>query len=244
LAESGAIRLLREPVPGLSVARNTGVSAINGNWTLFLDDDVLLPPSFLIRYANAMRTLKDFGFLAGAVIPAFDTPLRPWVAEVLRSHPWCFSALDLGGGTRALADDQFPFGANMAIRSDLARRFPFEPSLGFKHGSLVPGEETALFKAIVSSGEKGAWVADVPVRHRLPAVRATLPYLLRRAYGQGRAEGAVARATGVSSRWVLREAATSTGMIVGALAMSPKSVGARVVTWMRGVGHLVGAIRR
>jgi hypothetical protein len=210
---------------------------------LFLDDDVLLPEDFLLRYVDAIRSLKDYQFFAGAVIPSFDEPVRPWVDVVLRTHSWCFSALDLGEPTRALSKGQFPFGANMAIRSDLARRFQFEPSLGFKHGSLVPGEETALFTSLVEAGARGAWLSNVPLRHRLPVERTTLKFLMRRAYGQGRSDAVGAISLGMSSKWVLADLGACTIKILVAIVLSPSTAGALVVSWFRNLGHLVGVIR-
>jgi glycosyltransferase involved in cell wall biosynthesis len=241
--EAGSLRLLNERRPGLSFARNAGVDATHGDWIIFLDDDVLLPEDFLNRYAAATRSAADFGFIAGPVIPSFDQPLRPWVQRVLDAHPWCFSALDLGKPSRPLAKDQFPFGANMALRADLARRFPFETSLGFKHGSLIPGEETALFKAIMSSGAKGAWVADVPLRHRLPAERARLEYLLRRAVGQGKADAYSARAAGTGYRWLFPSILRRTIAVCLAILRGRHEAGSHTIGLTREITQLIWSFR-
>jgi glycosyltransferase involved in cell wall biosynthesis len=241
--EAGSIRLLNELRPGLSFARNAGVSVSHGDWIIFLDDDVLLPEDFLNRYAAATTSAADFGFMAGPVLPSFDQPLRPWVRGVLDVHPWCFSALDLGNPSRPLEKDQFPFGANMALRADLARQYPFDTSLGFKHGSLISGEETALFKAIRSSGASGFWVADVPLRHRLPAERASMEYLLRRAVGQGKADAYSSKAAGVRYRWLFPSILRRTVAVCFALLRGRQEVGSHVIALAREIAQLIWSFR-
>jgi hypothetical protein len=242
--ERGDIRLLYESRPGLSFARNTGVQAATGRWIIFLDDDVLVPADFLVRYAAAMQEYPSAAFFAGAVLPVFDAPIPQWVSEVLSDHSWCFSAKDLGETTHELEGDQFPYGANMAIRRDIALQFPFQTALGFKHGTLVPGEETELFRAVAAAGFSGMWLADVPVRHRLPPYRASRTYLLRRAFGQGRADAVAAAASGADTRWVVPECFRLTLTLPYFLAFkwSTTSVSASVL-WLRRLGHVLGMMQ-
>lgn len=237
-ASAGSIETFVETTPGLSNARNAGVRRAIGDWLLFLDDDVLLPVDFLRRYYCAMRALDHCAFLAGPVRPCFDVAIAPWVGIVLERLPWAFSALDLGEPRRDLEPDQFPFGANMAMRADVAHQFPFSPDRGFRHGSMVPGEETALFRSIVAAGYRGGWVPDVPVRHRMPPERAATTFLMKRAFGQGRAEAADARDAGERSWWVSAELPRLLIAFVWHLARGRSDAGAIGIHTLRRLGHL------
>lgn len=204
-ADGGTIRLVREDKPGLSNARNTGLDHASGDWVFFLDDDVYVDVTFFESYANAIRQLPECRFWGGPVIPTFEGETAPWVDAVCRTHPWCFSAMRLSPPTRILTAQQTPYGANMCIQRDIASRYRFDTSLGYNHGSLVPGEETSYFKELRRRGFVGGWNAEGHVLHRLPADRARLGYLVRRAAGQGVSDARETKALGKSSRWVLRE---------------------------------------
>lgn len=242
-AERGQIQLLHEIRPGLSYARNAGVQAATGRWIIFLDDDVLVQTDFLVRYAAAMRDFPEMGYFSGAVKPVFDGPIPKWVEIVLQDHSWCFSATDLGQSTRVLGHNQFPFGANMAIRRDIALQFPFETDLGFKHGVLIPGEETALFRSVAEAGYQGMWIADVPVLHRLPQRRASRAFLLRRAYGQGHADAVASAVAGSNSRWIFLELSRLTIVLPVYLIFNWQKSFSLAVSWTRCLGHLSTWIR-
>src|SRR5262249_59818429 len=46
------VRYLREPRPGLAIARNTGVRATTGALVAFTDDDVVVDPNWLSHLAR------------------------------------------------------------------------------------------------------------------------------------------------------------------------------------------------
>lgn len=238
------IRVHYEGSPGLSNARNAGVRLARGAWILFLDDDVYLEDGFFSAYQRAFRAFPQFDFWAAPVLPVFDGEAPSWVEPVLRAHPWCFSALDLGGETRALAAEQLPFGANMAVRTNLARTYPFSSQLGYRHGSLIPGEETAFFRAIRSSGGVGGWLPDARVQHRLPMSRATLKHVLNRAYGQGRADRIESLRTRQRSRWVVRAVAESSAKLVWTSLSGPAATTPVAIDLARHVGFFREALAR
>lgn len=224
-ADGGRLSYIYEPEPGLSNARNRAVREANGEWSIFLDDDILVEPNFIANYLDVFERSPEFSFWAAPVIPAFDVATPKWLSAVVERHPWTLSALDLGGGVRELSPQQTPFGANMAVRTDVARVVPFSTHLGFKRGSLVPGEETALFAEIRAKGYRGGWHPGSAVRHRMPAARSSVRYLTVRAFGQGRSDRRVEVMRKQSPRWVLKQLATSTLMLpVSALAGRDRSV--------------------
>lgn len=60
---------VREPRPGLDIARNTGVRAATGDLIVFTDDDVLLDPTWLERMTAAFDA-PEIGSVTGLVLPA------------------------------------------------------------------------------------------------------------------------------------------------------------------------------
>ena len=63
------VRLLREPQPGLAVARNRGLSAAAGEIVAFTDDDVVVDPGWLTAYARRFAADPDEVALGGFIIP-------------------------------------------------------------------------------------------------------------------------------------------------------------------------------
>jgi hypothetical protein len=198
------VRVFFAPEPGLSHARNLGVAKAQAPWILFLDDDVEVDSDFFIQYATNITVHADHGFFGGPIIPHFSGPHKRWTRSVLASHGWIYSCIDLGPVSNTFTTVQSPFGANFCVRKDLLTRFPFSPDRGYRHGQLIPGEETALVSLLHAVSVKGMWLADCPVRHCLPEERNSLRYLVRRALGQGIANGLNARMQGASTRWALR----------------------------------------
>ncbi len=78
-AEFPTFRFVAEPQPGLSHARNRGMQAAQGNWLLFLDDDVRCPPDFLER-ALYNVTQNDFTAIGGYYVPWYPVARPDWLS--------------------------------------------------------------------------------------------------------------------------------------------------------------------
>lgn len=57
-------RVLHEPTPSLSIARNTGISDIDADYVFITEDDVTVPTHWVARYETAFRRYPDAGFLS------------------------------------------------------------------------------------------------------------------------------------------------------------------------------------
>ena len=74
VAATPRARLVVEPRPGLSRARNAGVAAARGGLLLFTDDDVEVPPGWLVPVRAAFPD-PAVGCVTGQVLPArLDSP--------------------------------------------------------------------------------------------------------------------------------------------------------------------------
>ncbi|MBO9732590.1 MAG: glycosyltransferase family 2 protein [Chitinophaga sp.] len=72
LAEEGAIQLFINPVNlGAGESRNKGINAGNGDWMLFLDDDIVADDNLLFEYVKAIEGNRDaIGFIGLTDFPA------------------------------------------------------------------------------------------------------------------------------------------------------------------------------
>jgi hypothetical protein len=78
-----------------------------------------------------------------------------------------------------------PYGANFCIKTDIQKKYLFDPNYGFIAGKLVGGEETQVIRKILDTGEDGWWVPEAIVNHRIEAFRQTERYVYKYFRSQG-----------------------------------------------------------
>jgi glycosyltransferase involved in cell wall biosynthesis len=171
------IRRVVEPQAGLSNARNRAVDEARGEYIVFTDDDVLAEPEWLVAYDAAFREFPDAAQFGGPIDPWFEGTPPSWLREAFAQIGPAFAAIDHGPDPIRLDDDHPAFGANIAARTDVLRRYRFDPKLGRRGSNMLSGEETTLFASMRRDGVIGWWVPGARVRHFVPRERQTLTYL-------------------------------------------------------------------
>jgi glycosyltransferase involved in cell wall biosynthesis len=177
------VRLVREPTVGLAHARNRGALEARGDLLVYLDDDATVRPGLLRAYA-AIAADPSIGAAGGPIHVRWPAAGRPsWCADSLLAM--C-SHLDLGPEPQDLLVPEGPFGANLAVRRDVAVQHGFEAAMGRRGKALSSGEESDLLLRLARGGTRIRWVPDAAVDHHLQADRTTLRWILRRSAAQGR----------------------------------------------------------
>jgi glycosyltransferase involved in cell wall biosynthesis len=177
------VRLVREPVPGLSRARNTGAAGATHDVLVFLDDDARPAPGWLehLRDAFADETVM----VAGGPIHGLWPPERPpgWPQAPWTSY---LSILSHGDADRTWPRGDF-YGANWAVRrSALDEVGGFEHRWGASADGLLAGEETAVEQLIAACGIGVArYAAGAAVGHRIDPARCDEGWLALRVYRHG-----------------------------------------------------------
>jgi glycosyltransferase involved in cell wall biosynthesis len=178
------IQRLFEPKQGLSNARNCAVAAARGDLIIWTDDDVLVDPQWLQAYVDAFYRFPNAAFFGGVIRPWYEKPPPQWV-ERNQKHLFGMLILRDISEPEGISESVF-FGANMAFRSDVFKRYRFDAALGVKGQVRLSGEETELMNSLRASGSKGVWVPGAIVHHYTPAHRMTLSYTWRYYVGYGR----------------------------------------------------------
>lgn len=178
------IRSVIQPVPGLSNARNAGVADARGRFILWTDDDVLVDEDWLRAYLDAFIAHPDVAVFGGRAVPRYLEPRNAWFASHESSLGSLLAIRDNPSWTE-IKPGQLPFGLNYAVRGDVQRRHPYDPSLGVAPGRRIGGEESTMLKAALAEGGKGHWVWDATVYHLIPAQRQSLEYVLEYYRSQG-----------------------------------------------------------
>ena len=188
-AEHPGLTVVENPGrPGLSDARNAGVTVATGDVVAFLDDDAAAAPDWLSRLLAPYADSRVLG-VGGRVLPRWDRARPRWFPAEL---DWVV------GCTYAGHPDEGPvrnvIGANMSFRrSVLLAAGGFDARVG-RTGAVPSGcEETELCIRITQRFRDGViWYApEAVVAHRVRAERATVRYLRARCRAEGRSKARV-----------------------------------------------------
>jgi glycosyltransferase involved in cell wall biosynthesis len=173
------LRRVVQPVQGHSHARNMAIEEARGEYIAWIDDDVLVDGEWLAQMCLAFERHRDSVFFAGPVRPWFETPPPDWIRALQDELSGVLVCVDHGPQERMLNPKESIFGANMAVRRDIAASFAFNVALGRRGESLVGGDDTDFRKRLAEAGHEVRWVPTARVDHFVPASRMTKAYVRR-----------------------------------------------------------------
>jgi len=246
---------------GLSGARNSGITEVDADIYVFLDDDAVPEPGWL---AGLMAPFDDRAVVitGGAAEPRWPDTGRPVTLPAADGDRGEFDwvvGCTYAGQPRTTSQVRNVMGCSMAFRAEVFQAVGlFGEDLG-RVGTVPYGcEETELcIRASAASGGLIVFEPSSVVRHRVTPQRTTWSYLWRRCYAEGVSKAAVVarttRQAGLSTettytthvlpRGVARELGALPRRGVRALGGAAAIVTGLMVTL---VGYVVGrlAIRR
>jgi glycosyltransferase involved in cell wall biosynthesis len=191
-ADTHGIKHIDEEKLGAAIARNTGWRAAQGSWVAFMDDDVLVPPTWLESIRSAVESSSDkLACVGGPVRPILQGSQPSWMHDELN---WPLAIIDWGDHRKEMQDifTEWLVSANLAVSRDVLEELGgFHPGLD-KVGrrNLVNGE-THLQKRILDAGYRCVYDPHVCVRHHVTATRLTQSWFIDRYYHQGLSDFAV-----------------------------------------------------
>jgi GT2 family glycosyltransferase len=164
---------------GLACSRNRVLKECETRYVIFLDDDVIATREAVEGARTALSAGAD---VIGARITA-DYQGRP--------EPWYLTAGQLHYlGAHSPAVPASIWGGFLGVDIERTRLLgvDFDERLGRTAKTLGSAEDTTFVRKIAARGGRREILPGVEVRHLIPASRLTLPYLVRRAFWQGRSE--------------------------------------------------------
>lgn len=179
------VRLVREARPGLSNARNRAVGEARGDALLWTDDDVTVGADWLERYAQALAAHPECGFFGGPIRAVFLAGTPAWATAAWPDVSRYWAVREPPAIGAEVTPDYVPYGANLAIRREVQRRYRYDPELGRRPGDPRSGEEWDVLQRALADGVRGRWVAAA-VDHRIGPERATPAYVCGLARAMGR----------------------------------------------------------
>jgi GT2 family glycosyltransferase len=193
--------VMREGVPGLNSARNTGIAAAASDFIVFVDDDVEAPPAWLRELVEGRRRHPEAHAFGGPITVRLEgSRLRMCGRE---APP--ITTLDGGPEDREI---ELVWGANMAFeRRALELAGTFDP--GVPYGF----DEDMWERRLRAAGGRIFYVARAGLVHRRDRSDARLPALVRAAYRRGRSLRAYIEHRGAAPS-VVREVRVLVGCFV------------------------------
>ena len=185
------LRLVSEPVLGLTRARRAGFSSARADLVILVDDDNVLAPDYLAQVLALFGANPRIGALGGRSLPEFEVAPPGWVREFdgliacrdLGSHSLVSHGLRPAGAARNEYPDFAPIGAGMALRRDAIQSWLAESASGQltdrRGRELSSGGDNDLVLHLLRAGWDVGYFPELSLTHLIPAGRLEPSYLCR-----------------------------------------------------------------
>jgi len=176
-----------EGAKGKNAALNTGLAYLEGDLTVFTDDDAVPRPDWLVQLRRAADSQPSFPMFAGAIVPRWEVNPDPWVLNWVPLHT-----------TYALTDpswEEGPItprricGPNSAYRSEIFKAgYRFDPTIGPSGTNYAMGSELELNVRLMKAGFQSWHCKCAVVEHIVRRKQMERDWVLRRAFRSGRGD--------------------------------------------------------
>lgn len=179
-------RYLFESKQGKSYALNSGILKARGDVVAFMDDDVIVEPTWL-RFLTAPLESGDCAGVGGRILPARALVPPKWLSL---NGPYSMGRMlalfDLGDQPGELREA--PFGTNMAFRKSVFGKYGvFRTDMGPCPGSELRNEDTEFGRRLLAKEERLQYEPSAIVYHSISEERLEKRYFLAFWFDHGRA---------------------------------------------------------
>jgi glycosyltransferase involved in cell wall biosynthesis len=171
------LKVVTEPIPGLSYARERGVLESRFETIVFCDDDNWLDADYVHNAFNLMNSDHSIGILGGNIKAEFDGDEPAWFGEYAGGYAIGEQAKP---NARILEDRKWVYGAGTVIRKELFVRLKDLSIdlmlIGRKGKKLSAGDDSELCSIACILGYRVAASSSLNLKHFIPANRLKIEY--------------------------------------------------------------------
>lgn len=175
------------PVRGKNAALNMALGHLAGRLIIFTDDDVIVPPNWLVDYLTLADSTPEFTGYGGRIVPRWPGEPDPAIINGVHwGDAFAVHAADIPDGPVAAGKI---WGPNMAVRASVFEAGTrFSENIGPSAGNYIPGSESSFNLALEKQGARFWFSNHIVVQHQIRPEQLTLRWLKKRAYrfGKGR----------------------------------------------------------
>ncbi|MDQ3019869.1 MAG: glycosyltransferase [Bacteroidota bacterium] len=183
-----SFKIVKEPILGLSVARQKGFDTARYEYIVFCDDDNWLNEDFVKLVYEIMESNKEIGVLGGQSKAEFDVSPANWFKDWENSFAIGRQSDKNGDITGSRG---YVWGASMVVRKEAWKKLlskDFKSILTDRKGNaLSAGGDTEICYALRNEGWKIWYDSRLKFKHFLPSERLNWKYLRKLFRGFGEA---------------------------------------------------------
>jgi succinoglycan biosynthesis protein ExoM len=163
---------IHAPAGNISIARNACLNASDARFLIFIDDDELASPQWLMELINTAQKEQSAAVL-GPVNAQYPHGTPAWIktGDFHSTCPvWVNGEIKTGGSGNLLLDRAAPQFVNLRFRIELGR---------------TGGEDTVFLSTLYERGGKIAYAENALLTEPVPINRASLKWLMQRRFRSG-----------------------------------------------------------
>lgn len=175
------LRLVREPIQGLSHARNRGLQESDSEWVAYLDDDAKANSDWVARIFTITET-TNFDAFGGPYLPWYRDGRVDWYLDEYGTNLTWMPYREV----TELTSGCFSGGNAVYRRSAALAAGGFPTSFGMRGDALGYGEENVLQYRLRGRGLRIGFDPHLIIHHLVPMKKQTLDWFRQRKIIEGR----------------------------------------------------------
>lgn len=173
----------------ISKSRNIGVKHSKNNHLVFIDDDIVVKPTFFEGLKELWQTNQKKKIIGGSIIAKNNNEAFFNISErnIIEKHGWCFAHQKMKSSQNISFGDLL-FSACLSYRLDKGEEKVFNENFGINYGKfIVGGEDFELCSRLLLDEKEIFWSSssDIEVCHYVGADRFKRLYLIKRYFLNG-----------------------------------------------------------